>query len=216
MGLYPVYILSEYLSDGSAYDAEAYDAEDEEEAGNLVFEETVNGYTVTARRTFEEGQEIMHISCVNPSLNISWTANTSPIEPGQMASTNAFMGGTAESPQIMLHVVQRGLYALDISDGHSLWILPTSTANLGSCSCAAVAEDGTMYLGGFLGPDPVAVDASGNVLWHSSVGRDDVYWLYDIQLEEDGLHCRYEWCTEEGEGTVIYDYEGNLVEVLPD
>jgi hypothetical protein len=51
----------------------------------------------------------------------------------------------------------------------------------------------------------VAISADGGVLWQSSSGDDDAYWLYDLWLTPDSVWAIYEY-TE-----VFYDRESGAV-----
>ena len=82
-------------------------------------------------------------------------------------------------------------------------------------SHAVVPGSGIMYIGGYYGPDPVAIDANGSVLWQASSGSDDIYWLESIELTSDGLACVYGNMDEQcNSGTVIYDYNGAVKEIV--
>ena len=76
-----------------------------------------------------------------------------------------------------------------------------------------MGEDGTIYIGGYYGPDPVAISMSGEVLWKAQAA-EDAYWMYRIDLEEDGVLGVYECIgTPETSGRIRYSYEGEELEV---
>ena len=82
----------------------------------------------------------------------------------------------------------------------------------------AVGADGTIYVGGYYGPEPVAISRAGEVLWQASTGSD-IYWLYDIQVLPEGVLASYEMVsvTSDGlfAGAVLYDLEtGETLEVI--
>ena len=110
-----------------------------------------------------------------------------------------------------LAVGPEGLTALDADNGDVRWVLPESEIHLGAGNSHAVGEDGTAYIGGYYGPDPVAVDANGNVLWQSN--SDGCYWLYEIQLVNDELHGLYDAMGDDhdGPGEVVFDLNGALL-----
>ena len=87
--------------------------------------------------------------------------------------------------------------AVDFYDGEFIWQLSES---LGGSICHTVAEDGTIYIAGFEGPDPVAISVDGELLWRSFVDNDDIYWSYLLEITEDGILCSY----DSGDDTQYY------------
>ena len=111
-----------------------------------------------------------------------------------------------------------GLTAYDAASGEAAWRVPTDAVNLGGSITHAVDADGTIYVGGYYGPEPVAISSAGEVLWQASTGSD-IYWLYDIQVLPEGVLASYEMvsATSDGlfAGAVLYDLEtGETLEVI--
>ena len=75
-----------------------------------------------------------------------------------------------------------------------------------------------MYIGGYYGPDPVAISVDGEVLWQSSsvYGEGDsypldFYWLYELELGPDGLTATYDMSADERGGQVLYSLDGQML-----
>ena len=79
---------------------------------------------------------------------------------------------------------------------------------LGASNSWATGSDGTVYIGGYYGPDPVAIDAAGNVLWQTSSMGAQAKWLYALEPREDGLYAHYSMLNGDKSGWVVYNYDG--------
>lgn len=208
------YILSEYLApvgDIGVFEKISYD----EIAGMFepVLNEEVNGLTILAQRDFVASSEILLLGAFDADKNPVWGWRVHSLAT-ELTILEAFIGGTAEKPLVMLNNAGSSLFALDPATGEMLWSLADADVNLGGSISYAIAEDGTMYIGGFYGPDPVAISADGEVLWQASAGSDDIFWLHQIEITDSGILATYDRIdnTENG-GQVLYDMEGNVVSV---
>ena len=78
---------------------------------------------------------------------------------------------------------------------------------------------GTLYIGGYYGPDPVAISADGRVLWQADCSAYSAQWMTSMELLENGISCWYGSMkddTGETTGTVTYDFNGAITEVIFD
>ena len=197
------YILNEYLEQVALY-------------------AQVGLFTVLGERAYIDDREVMEITCRDSSGSEVWKRVFQSAYATELNCTDAFAVGTAQKPMLLVHVSGVGLTALDPETGSDIWTLGDDVVNLsGSLSCA-VAEDGKMYIGGYYGPDPVAISADGKVLWQSSsvYGEGDGYpldytWLYELELGPDGLIATYDMgMDEQGTqcgGEVLYSLDGELL-----
>ena len=189
------YVLADYLAAGNVRTS-AY--------GTPVWEYSFAECTVYGYHAYTGG-EVVFVECVDAQGQQLWSRLTSIPEMMQLDAVDAFIGGTAEAPVVLVYNAQEGLYALEFSTGDQKWMLLKETANLGSGICHAVAEDGTMYIGGYFGPDPVAISADGAVLWQASTDHD-AYWLYEIAVSADGVVATYDCIdTHEAAGQITFD-----------
>jgi len=160
---------------------------------------------VTAERDWMGDGERAAFSAHSASGKRLWTYLSETSYMTELTLITGFYAGTDEQPLFMIYNAEKGLTALDLYSGRELWTLYPSEVHLGGSITWAVGEDGTMYIGGYYGPDPVAISADGEVLWQSSSGDDDAYWLYDLWLTPDSVWAIYEY-TE-----VFYDRESGAV-----
>ena len=114
----------------------------------------------------------------------------------------------------MIYNAEIGLTALDFYTGEELWLLPDFEVSLGGSISYAVDENGNIYVGGYYGPDPVAVDMNGNILWQAQPGVE-AYWMYQIEVTPEGIVATYD-CVEEHEakGQIVYGFDGNVKEIV--
>jgi hypothetical protein len=52
------------------------------------------------------------------------------------------------------------------------------------------------------------------VLWQASSGSAEATWLYRMDLSDEGIACAYGKMAGEDYGTIIYDFNGNVVSVV--
>lgn len=172
---------------------------------NRTLDETVGGVHVIAERVFGEG-ETLKIRAENEAGETLWTHSAYKSYFTELDGTAAFIGGTAEDPRVIVYD-EKGLASLRLETGEQVWILPV---DLGGSISSAVAEDGTMYIGGYYGPDPIAFTMDGVILWRAQ-GNDDLYWLYKIEIGDEGIIATYDHIAGDREGTVCYGDDGALL-----
>ena len=102
-----------------------------------------------------------------------------------------FLSGTEEHPFVVLYNAEKGLQAVDFDTGAERWRLEKEKLDLGVSVCWAVDEYGTLYIAGAHGPDPVAINARGGVLWMSHVDDAAVYSPYRITVTDYGILTDY-------------------------
>ena len=180
------------------------------EYDTVVLDADAGSVHVIARRIFDGEREYMMVAGLDADGNTLWQQETATSGITELTCTDAFLGGIAARPLVMLYNAEVGLSAIDPTNGSVRWLLSRDDTPLGGGICHAVGGNGILYVGGYYGPDPVAIDANGTVLWQSDSGSDDIYWLYDIELTADGIVCSYDNIGDSGAGTVIYDYSGNV------
>lgn len=178
----------------------------------------VDNLTVLAERSYSDSGEVMELSCLDSSGSEVWKRVFQSPYATELNCTDAFVGGTAAEPMVLVHVSGVGLTALDPETGSDLWTLGDDVVSLGGSLSCAVGEDGTAYIGGYYGPDPVAISVDGKLLWQSSsvYGEGDGYplefwWLYELELGPDGLIATYDMSAGECGGQVLYGLDGQLL-----
>lgn len=182
-------------------------------AGDLILEHTLLDYTVYAYHTYGTDSETLYLECVDGQGAQIWNYTTNVPFTTELQCADAFIGGTADKPLVLVYNAGEGLYALEYLTGQLQWLVPTATVNLGGGICHAVDRDGTMYIGGYYGPDPVAIDVAGRVLWEAKTNRD-AYWMHEIEVTDEGVLATYDCIDEhEAKGTILYDFNGGELSV---
>ena len=192
------------------FEASGYDND------TVILDADAGNVHVVARRIYQENSEYLAVAALDAAGAQLWMLNTATSGITELSLTDAFIAGTDSRPLVMLYNAEVGLWAVDPETGVIRWLLSKESINLGaSISHAVVSGSGILYIGGYYGPDPVAIDANGIVLWQANSGRDDIYWLCKIEATSDGLVCAYGTLGEQGNpGTVIYDYNGAVKEIV--
>lgn len=167
-----------------------------------------DGLNVIAVRGYKNDGEVLEVTCTDIEGNVCWERTFESPYATELDCTDAFLGGTADDPMLMVHVSGVGLRALDLHTGEERWMVSGETVNLGASLSAAVGEDGTAYIGGYYGPDPVAISATGEVLWQAQTERD-AFWLYEIELTDEGIVATYDFFNDpENRIQICYGYDG--------
>ncbi len=187
------------ITDASGYENDA-----------VILDVDAGGAHIIARRIFQEAREYLAVVALDGEGNAIWKQETATSGITELNLTDAFIGGIAARPLVMIYNAELGLGAIDVATGNLRWLLSKDDVSLGAGVVHAVVPgSGIVYIGGYYGPDPVAIDANGRVLWQSDAGSDTINWLQGIELTADGLKCAYGDTDGAGTpGTVLYDYNG--------
>lgn len=207
------YILAEYLADEET--VRAATLESFMSMGRELFSNTFGDYTVIARHGYA-GSEWLRAVCLDGEGNIVWDHSTSAPGGAMLDQLAAFVTGTDEQPIVVIfnhdmdgrsdYIAQleasegrtlqatlpRALTAYDPMTGDILWALTGDETGLGSGLVAATSKDGILYVGGYLGPDPIAIDMDGNIICRTYANDDSIFWLYDIIPDAAGFTAVYE------------------------
>lgn len=206
------YILNEYLAP-----AEEAQAEDLMPEGTVILDGAAAGLRVQAVRSSDGYKEKLWVGCTDADGALLWSYSAGPVNMTELDQTDAFLNSAAAEPFVAVYSSDCGLVALDLQTGAERWTLPNEVVNLGGSLSCAVGGDGTMYIGGYYGPDPVAIAPSGELLWESSsrYGEKDGYplefwWLYDLKVEDAGLAATYDSGSEHA-GSVLFGLDGRML-----
>ena len=148
-----------------------------------VSDYTADGMTVTVTATYELTGEVLWTYttpvCVAAQLDTAELVAVS----NDMVYVNQqnYMDGTEITQE-------GGLVALDLVTGEPLWL----NEDFDGASCRYVfGSDGTLYIGGFFGPDCCAIDPDGNTLWVVDYVNEDYFWPDKIQIDGDLISIHY-------------------------
>lgn len=159
-------------------------------------DESVRGYRVIARKAelFEADIEQLMAVCYDASGRAIWSVMAENDGLTELSGVEAFLGGTAEKPLLIIFTTDQGLRAYQVGPWQDVeWTLDNhSQLMVGGSICVAVDPDGTAYMCGYYGQAPVAVSADGKVLWHAENKNESIIWPYRITTDEEGIHVNYD------------------------
>ena len=193
------YILAQYLEPAQTGESD------------VVMDVRLGETRIVAERSYVNGGEHIKVTCTDGQGDMRWYHETGTTDVTELVLTTAFLAGTAREPMVMVYNAETGLTALSADGGETLWQL--EDVALGASNSWATGSDGTVYIGGYYGPDPVAIDYLGHVIWQAE--SSDSYWLYHMELSESEgkLTCWYD-VMDGGErsGRVVYDLDGMVLQ----
>ena len=160
---------------------------------------------IVASRSFEADGEILRVGCYEYETDPVWGYCTSVNYVTELTATEAFLGGTAQNPAVMIQNTDQGLYKVNIWTGEVEWIIPAKELQMSGCISYVVDDStGMIYMCGYYGPDPVAISPDGDIRWRADADNDDIYWPYHLSLENGVVVTRYGGYCEYGEFVVAY------------
>lgn len=181
---------------------------------SVILDEVVGDVRVIGRQIYQQDREYLMAVGLDASGTELWKTETTTDHITELMQTDVFIGGTAKKPLVMMYNACRGLSAINPANGKVKWTIYKRDLNLGGSISHVVDDKGICYIGGYYGPDPVAINAKGKVLWQASSGSAEATWLYRMDLSEAGIACAYGKMAGDDYGTIIYDFDGNLVSVV--
>ena len=180
----------------------------EEVAGDgntILLDCSIADRRIVASRSLEANGEILRVGCYEYETDPVWGYCTSVNYVTELTATEAFLGGTAQNPAVMIHNTDQGLYKVNIWTGEVEWIIPAKELQMSGCISYAVDDStGMIYMCGYYGPDPVAISPDGDICWRADADNDDIYWPYHLSLENGVVVTRYGGYCEYGEFVVAY------------
>ena len=154
------------------------------------------------RRVTDNGREYAVINAAREDGTQVWTVETPAYEASQFDRVQEI--GVLGS--FYAYVEDGAVIALNLRDGSVLWRNTDFHGSLGGWTTDAAAEP-TLYLCGYDGPDLCAISAKGETLLYIGSLRDDLFWPYEIRMNDNGNLV----ITFEGG----YDSAGGTLEVNP-
>ena len=156
--------------------------------------------------------EVLRIGCFINGSPI-WGHEERAEEIGHNDNLKVFIGGVTDDWQIMVYNGAYGLSLLDLLSGKERWSVTVGNCPMGDAAAVAVDENGTVYIAGSDGPDPIAISPDGHVLWKSDISDPDVYGPYEISVEDGMVLAKYESGMTDGYKLVTLDSNGQLISV---
>lgn len=152
--------------------------------------------------------ETAEFTCLDENGAAKWSVTYS--EPaGSDVDFISWYVSKGTSPVLYVNRCSSALCALDVETGSLLWEIPVTQKIFGASNSMVCGDDGSLYIGGWYGPDPICVSGEGNILWtsDSSQAGEDVYMLFCLLPLDGGLAAFYDGWNEGGNRTgILYDY----------
>ena len=188
------YILSTYLAETAAAPVSGIDTSSISITELLYSDDLyMNDYSgsvwVLATHAYTDECEILKVGGYDVKGSCKWAYTVTTSYVTELDLTEVFIAGTADKPRVAIYSAEEGLMLINSVTGERCWTL--STVSLGASITHCVDADGTMYITGYYGPDPVAVSIDGAVLWQSSTGNNDIFWPYEMDITEGELEVDY-------------------------
>ena len=180
----------------------------------VILDQVVGEVRVIGRQIYQQDCEYLMAVGLDASGNELWKTETTTDNITELMQTDVFIGGTAEKPLVMMYNACRGLSAINPATGKVEWTIYKRDLDLGGSISHVVDAKGVCYIGGYYGPDPVAINNEGKVLWQASSGSVEATWLYRMDLSDEGIACAYGKVAGDNYGTIIYDFDGNVVSIV--
>lgn len=160
----------------------------------------------------DEKWEILRIGCFIDDQPI-WGHEEKLEADSNRNMLKAFIGGVEDDWQVMVFDGGYGLSMLDLLSGRERWSVTVKDCPLGDGAVFCVDDNGTIYLAGTDGPDPVAISADGRILWRSSTNDPEVYEPYEIKYENNLIQVKYRSGMKDGYKLVTIDNSGEVLSI---
>lgn len=164
--------------------------------------------------TSEDGKdwEVLRIGCFIDGTPI-WGHEEKCEKFSESDMLKVFIGGVPDDWQVMVFNGGYGLSLLDLLSGKERWCVTTGSCPMGDAAAIAVGPDGTIYLAGSDGPDPIAIALDGRVLWKSEINDPDVFNPYEITVKNGAVLVKYQSGMDQGYKLVTLDITGQLLSI---
>jgi len=184
----------------------------------IILDTTLKGVRVVARQIFRENNEYMMVVGMDASGKVIWVQETLTGDITELMQTDCFVGGTSQSPLVLIYNAWTGLMAFDPATGENVWTILKEDLELGaSISYVTEPNSGVTCVGGYYGPDPVAINPDGTILWKSTSGDAQASWMFAMELRKEGVAAHYSQLGEGVSGWVVYSYsDGSVKDVIND
>ena len=159
--------------------------------GFTVLNETYQGYTITVQRIWNTFEEMLAV-CYDQNSQPLWRLYAQSLnEISDTAQLDAFIGGTAEDPQLIWYISGLGFYSYSYGPELQLrWFLPNDAGLEINDSIKHAADvDGTFYVA--FSDVLMHISADGQLLWRTSVADSSIFWPHTIEITEDGINVPY-------------------------
>lgn len=156
------------------------------------------------------------LKAYDKNRKLLWTYKTPSVKMTELDNISKYF----RKNNLVYIIVSGHVITLNESTGKVKW---KSKVDVGGSNFYAFDSKGILYVGGYYGPDIVAIDKKGKSLWSVKDASDGAnYWPYKIELEKKKIKVCYS--EKEGpvkgkkgtyelyEGEAFVDYNGKILD----
>ena len=171
--------------------------------------EVIASHEVITENKMEK--EVLRVGCfIDDEPN--WGHVETAEKRSQTDMLKAFIGGSRDDPQVLIHDGEYGLCMIDMLMGNEKWMLLKRDCDIGNAEITAVGTNGMMVFASADQPDPKAVSVDGSVLWMTDLDNPDIYDPFEIVLGLDSIDIKYRSGSDKGYILVSLDYDGEIID----
>lgn len=162
-----------------------------------VPEKPMQVQTIQFQREYGEDKEYAVITALDADGETVWKLETQHYHVAQLDSVTE-IGMWNDR----FYYVEGGtIVALNRETGEMLWENREFRGHPAGKDACLILENGTIVATGFFSPDLAVVDKDGNMLAYLGTYDEDIYWPYEVVMEDDMIVITFEG-TPDGSGEV--------------
>lgn len=182
-------LLLSACADSSSHRRHRKDDDDEETTAPMLVQ------TIEFERVYADSEEYAVITALDADGETVWELETQQYEVAQLDSvTEIGMWNDrfyyAEGGKIV---------ALNRETGEMLWENEDFSGYPAGKDACLILDDGTIVATGFFGPDLAVVDKDGKTLAYLGTYDEDIYWPYEVKMEDGMVVITFEHGPDESE-----------------
>lgn len=218
------YALKGYLKPAPEYEPPANSSitkrmtlEEVKGSGEVVLDWKDYNMSVIAVRDHHKAKrrnwEVLRIGCFIDGNPVWGHEETIDVTHCKTDMLRAFIGGVKDDWQVMVYNGGYGLSMLDLLSGRERWSVTVREVPMGNGAATAVDDQGTVYIAGSEGPDPVAISDEGQVIWQASTDDPQLTGACEIRTLDNIIEVKYRGNDDNTCRIAAFDNSGNLIYV---
>lgn len=166
----------------------------------------INGYTVTVQSGVHNDYDALYAVCYDAKMKPLWQVmHVASVPMTELPAMKAFIGGTEDEPELVIFSAADSMLAYGIGKWTDiLW--EADTSNIGGCLQYAKDGEGRLYLTGYYDNALNCFSRNGDLLWRTEVDDPDLYWPYEITVDDSAVTVTFE------SGTARFGLDGSLLD----
>lgn len=182
-------LLLSACADSSSHRRHRKDDDDEETTAPMLVQ------TIEFERVYADSEEYAVITALDADGETVWELETQQYEVAQLDSVTE-IGMWNDR----FYYTEGGkIVALNRETGEMLWENEDFSGYPASKDACLILDDGTIVATGFFGPDLAVVDKDGKTLAYLGTYDEDIYWPYEVKMEDGTVVITFEHGPDESE-----------------